>query len=391
MFLSNFKYSLKTLFKNKILLFWTFIFPIIMGSLFKMAFSNIESSETLNIIDIAIVDNELSSNKTFIDAIEELSKPGDNQLFNISYLSLEEAQKNLSSSDITGYIELNNGTTNITVKESGINETILKHVVDEINSNLEMVTSISSAKIAENLNSGHRDINYEQIINETKELVLSSTANIENISNANLSYTMIEYYTLIAMTCLYGGILSMFIINLRLPNMKSVGKRISIAPIKKGSMLFGSLLASFIAQLIGLLILFLFTIFVLKVDYGTHFYHVFILSLAGSLAGLSLGVCIGSTFKTNENAKIGILIAFTMLCSYFSGMMGITMKYIVDKNIPILNMINPANMITDGLYSLYYYDTFNRYYFNLASLLIFSGIMFLISLTSLRRQKYDSI
>lgn len=362
-----------------------------MGALFNMAFSNIESSEKLNIIDIAIVDNELSSNKTFIDAIEELAKPGDNQLFNISYLSLEEAQENLSSSEITGYIELTNGATNITVKESGINETILKHVVDEINSNLEMITNLSNAKIAENMQSGHRNINYEQIINETKELVLSSTANIENISNSNLSYTMIEYYTLIAMACLYGGILSMFIINLRLPNMKSVGKRISVAPIKKGSMLFGSLLASFIAQLIGLLILFLFTIFVLKVDYGTHFYHVFLLSLAGSLAGLSLGVCIGSILKTNENAKIGILIAFTMLCSYFSGMMGITMKYIVDKNVPILNMINPANMITDGLYSLYYYDTFNRYYFNLASLLIFSGIMFLISLTSLRRQKYDSI
>lgn len=67
------------------------------------------------------------------------------------------------------------------------------------------------------------------------------------------------------------------------------------------------------------------------------------------------------------------------------------MKYIVDKNIPIINKLNPASMITDGFYSLYYYDTLDRYFFNIASLLVFALIMITISYFSLRRQKYDSI
>ena len=67
------------------------------------------------------------------------------------------------------------------------------------------------------------------------------------------------------------------------------------------------------------------------------------------------------------------------------------MKYIVDKNFPAINQINPASMITDGFYSLYYYNTLDRYMFNIISLLIFSGIMILLSYISLRRQKYDSI
>lgn len=84
---------------------------------------------------------------------------------------------------------------------------------------------------------------------------------------------------------------------------------------------------------------------------------------------------------------------YLLQCSgcFLSGMMGITMKYIVDKNIPIVNKINPASMITDGFYSLYYYDTLDRYFFNIASLLIFALIMIAISYFSLRRQKYDSI
>lgn len=80
-----------------------------------------------------------------------------------------------------------------------------------------------------------------------------------------------------------------------------------------------------------------------------------------------------------------------MLGCFFSGMMGITMKYMIDKNIPIINKMNPASMITDGFYSLYYYDTLNRYWFNIYSLLIFSAIMLGLSILSLRRQKYDNI
>lgn len=103
------------------------------------------------------------------------------------------------------------------------------------------------------------------------------------------------------------------------------------------------------------------------------------------------GVAIATLIKVNENTKIGILIGVTMLGCFLSGMMGITMKYIIDKNLPVLNKINPASMITDGFYALYYYETPERFYFNIISLLIFSALMIFISLQGLRRQKYDSI
>jgi len=96
-------------------------------------------------------------------------------------------------------------------------------------------------------------------------------------------------------------------------------------------------------------------------------------------------------FKTNEDTKTGIIISITMLGCFFSGMMGITMKYVIDKNIPIINKLNPANMITDGFYALYYYDTLERYYFNLISLFIFAIMCLVLATLSLRRQKYDSI
>lgn len=144
-------------------------------------------------------------------------------------------------------------------------------------------------------------------------------------------------------------------------------------------------------QFVGLIILFLYTIFVLKINYDSNIWYIILLSIVGSVAGLSLGVFIASIFKVNENAKSGILIAITMFYSFLSGMMGITMKYVIDKNIPIINKINPAALITDGFYSLYYYDTLNRYFFNVISLILYSFILLSISSIVLRRQKYDSI
>ena len=104
-----------------------------------------------------------------------------------------------------------------------------------------------------------------------------------------------------------------------------------------------------------------------------------------------MGMAITTVIKSNENIKTGLIIGITMIGCFFSGMMGITMKYIIDKNVPIINIINPANMITDGFYALYYYNTFEKFNFDVISLAIFSIVMLGISVICLRKQKFDSI
>lgn len=393
MFIHNFKYSLRVLFRNKGLIFWTFIFPILLGSLFKLAFSNIENKESLSIIDIAIVENTHYKDYNIYKEIFDKLSDEDNKdrLFNTRYLTKKEAQEELDNNKITGYLTFDNDVVNVMVSNSGINETVLRYVTEEVISNKIMTENIVSMEISSFVKEGKTDIDYDKIYMNVNNLIKENNAKLNNISNSNLSYTMIEYYTLIAMTCLYAGMLSMNIINRLLPNISDEGKRIAISGISKFKLLVSSFLASYVVSLIGLLLLFIYTIFVMKVDYGNNLSKVILLSFVGSLSGLTLGMLIASVFKINENAKIGILIGISMTCSFFSGMMGITMKYIIDKNIPLLNIINPANMITDGLYSLYYYEGFSRYNFNLISLMVFSIVMIVISYFSLRRQKYDSI
>ena len=390
MFLHNFKYALKIIFRNKSLIFWTFAFPIILGTFFKLAFNNIEKGETLSTIDIAIIDNqEFNDNQFYKEAFNQLST-GENKMFNTKYTTLENAKKLLSDEEITGYLVLSNDVINITVNSNGINETIIKTVVDEINTNKNMYETLINKEIEDEFKSGNTNIDYKDIYNKVTDKIISDVK-LNDISNSNLSYTMIEYYTLIALTILYGGTISLYMVNKTLPNLSEVGKRVNTSSLKRSTILFSNLLASYVVQLIGLCILFVYCIFVIKADFGDNLPLIILLSLIGVFAGLSMGVFIGVNVKASEGAKSGILIGITMLFNTLAGMTGVTLKYVIDKNIPIINKINPANMITDGFYSLYYLNGMNRYFFNIMSLIIFSIVLLRFSLKKLRRQQYDSI
>ena len=282
MFIHNFKYAFKILFRNRMLIFWTFAFPIILGTLFNMAFSNIENSEKLNIIDIAIVDNsDFQKEEAFKESFKVLGdEKNEDRLFNIKYTDEEDAKRLLNDEEITGYLTFEEGKPRVTVITNGINETIFKYVTEEISQSIDITRNVLNSEIQKEIMQGNYNVDYEKIYRYVLDMTLNQEAGIKDISSNNLSYMMIEFYTLIAMTCLYGGILGMTAINQNLPNMSNNGKRVAVAPTSKGKVILSSLLASYIVQAIGVAILFVYTIFVLKVDYGSNL--PLIVLLAGS-------------------------------------------------------------------------------------------------------------
>ena len=393
MFSHNLKYTIKTLSKNKVLIFWTFAFPIILGILFNMSFSNIEKDEMLQIFDIAVVDNnEFKAQEIYRETLKELSSDdNENKLFNIKYVTEDEADLLLDNLDIKGYIVFKNDEPQVVIKENGTYQTLIKFVITEIGQNQTIIEDLSKKSIEEEISNGNYSVDTEKIINDILNKIKNEQINLKNISKSNLHYMQIEYYTLIAMACMYGGMLGLTAINNCLANMSNKGKRISVSPNRKSIIVLSSALGAYVVSLVGLALLIIFLKLGLKADFGNNITLVILLSAVGNLAGISLGVLIASIFKVSEGAKTGIVIAITMFLSVLSGMMGVTLKYVIDKNIPIINLVNPNNLITDGFYSLYYFDTLDRYFRDVRYLLIFIGICSVISFISLRREKYDSI
>ena len=163
MFFHNFKYTLKILFRNKLLIFWTYAFPLILGTFFYMAFSNIENSEKLNEINIAIIQNdEFDNNLMYKSTFEKLSEDNGDKIFNIKYVEEEKAKELLENKDIVGYMKLENNIPKITVLSSGINETVFKYVTEEVAQSLSIKENLYDEVVSvanfENSNEHSKDI-----------------------------------------------------------------------------------------------------------------------------------------------------------------------------------------------------------------------------------------
>ena len=113
-----------------------------------MAFSNIENSEKLDIINIAIINNDdFENNEAFKTSFEELSdENNEDRLFNTQYTTEEKAKELLDNGEIVGYMKLKEDKPILTFATSGINETIFKYVTEEIEQTSDIIKNLSETE-----------------------------------------------------------------------------------------------------------------------------------------------------------------------------------------------------------------------------------------------------
>ena len=375
------KNKLKVLVRSKSLIFWTLIFPIVMASFFKLALSNIATAEEFDPVKIAVIQNStLDNEKNLKSVIDQLSEKNENQVFETTYIEDEAKASNMLKDDeISGYIIMNDdGKVDVRVKENGIEQTIIKYVIDEYYQTASAVGQII-------------DFNPQVIYNGTLDILNASKEYVKDKSSKNMDYCVNYYYTAIAMACIYGGLFGIEAVKETEANLSKRAARVSVAPVHKLKMLIANVTAGFIIQYIEILVLLAFIVFVLKGDLTNNVGWILLLSLVGSLAGTTFGLFIGISNKKDENTKVGMLIAITMVCSFLAGMMGAPqLKYTMEKSAPIIKY-NPVSLITDGFHSLYSYATLDVYFEKIICIVIFSIIMIALSYIFIRRKKYDSI
>jgi len=371
---------IKCLLRDKQLVFWSLMFPIVLATLFKVAFSNIYASEAFKTIDIAVVSsNYYQENVGFKGAIDQVSKEGKDKLFNVNLTSEKNAEDLLKNSKIEGYIYLN-PDVNLVVKSEGLNQTVIKTFLDDYKESASTIATI----IATSPNANHADLIKDATTFKeyTKEISSSN-----GVPDTTLNY----FYTLIAMACLYGGFSGVKEITDIQGDLSKRAARINMAPVHKMKMFIYSLCAAFLIQYTEILIVLGYLHFALKIDFGNQLSYILLLCFVGCSTGISLGTMISALIKKSEGLKIGVLIGITMIGSFLSGMMYANIKYLVDKSMPLLSYINPAALITDGFYTLYYYNNHQRFFINISILTLLTIVFCLTTYFIIRRQKYASI
>lgn len=384
MFLHSYLYRLKCIIRDKQTMFWAFLFPVLLATLFNMAFSNLSNAESFSKIKIGIInDEEYKRNIAFIKAIEAVSssdKSGDkSNLFDVTYTNKEEADKLLEDNKIEGYIYIDKDIK-LVVKQSGLNETIIKSFLDDFKQTTSTVTTFISQ-------------NPEAVQKGLLNSISDRTEYIKEVSAGKSApdTTVNYFYSLIAMACLYGSFCGMKEVTNLQADLSAQGARINMAPTHKLKMSLASVFAAATVQLANIFLLLGYLSLILKVNFGSQFGYIALTCVVGTITGVTFGTCVTSITGKSEGIKVAILIGVSMIMSFLSGMMYDKMKYIVNEKAPILGYLNPANLITDSFYTLYYYDTHRRFFINIALLCVFSVVFSLITYLAVRRQKYASL
>lgn len=376
MFLHNLKYEFLQTLRQKEIIGWMMIFPIVLSTLFNLAFGNLyEKDIAFSEIPVAVV--EIQSDSTFKTVMDELSS-GDNALFDTQYTDEATAKKLLKNGDINSIIYVDSELS-MAVSANGLMPSITRSFLEQYET--------QKAVITETIKNNPEKL--QDVIN-----VLSAEINCVDtipLTNGNMNPYASYFQNLIAMVALFGTTSGLFAATSNQGNLSAIGARKCVSPAHKLKSTIASFLSAFFVQTFCTFLCITYIQFILNIDMGDKIAMLYISGAIGSFTGTSLGFLIGSIGKISEGAKVGICMSVTMGCCFLSGLMVGEMKAIIAEHCPIINKINPAALISDLFYCLTIYNDYSRYTQIIISLISMSFIFLAGGFLLTRRKKYASI
>ncbi len=363
--------------RSKTTLFWALAFPFIMSVLFNAAFGSFNKIRETEPSKVAIAEESLAENSEWRMFFSELDK---HESFEISFMSLDEAKQKLENDEVQSYIDFKDNKAQLFIKENNIAQTLIKNALDQY---AELNTT--AAAIAQT--------NPEYLMREDGFNKILTEDFVKDDNTEHIDMTVNYFFTLMAMSAFYASLIGIELTKNDEANLSAKGARLSVSPTNKTMVLGANLLAGSVICIIQQVILYVFIRNVLGVQLAAEPGWTLLISMVGAIAGISLGIFVGASNTKSEGFKTGVLIGATMLCSFFSGMMGDpSLRATFDNMMPVLSKINPINSISDGYYTLFAYNGDMKFYWEaFARIATFAAIMLVLSYILSRRKRYDSI
>lgn len=369
------KYRFISSMRDHASMFWALAFPIILGTLFFFAFSNM-GTDSMKDIPVAVV-TEGTENTSFTAFLKEMQE-ADTSMIRYREMSEDKAMKQLKERRISG-IYYAKETPTLTVGGSGIEESVLQSLLESYNHNADIIKDVIKNNPAGLEKAVASMTEYKNMVKEV------------SINGKEVNGTFQYFLALIAMACLYGAFMG-FTTTLELKaNLTPLAMRRSVTPTNRMKLIFVDLMVTFFIHFVNVMVLIVYLKHVLKIDFGDNTTGIILVCLVGCLIGVALGIFIGSLGRMKEGGKIGLILLVTMSCSFGAGLMMADIKNVIEQSVPIINRINPAALISDAMYCLSIYNNPDRYTRDLVTLSIMAVVLVIGAFLAVRRERYDSI
>lgn len=175
-------------------------------------------------------------------------------------------------------------------------------------------------------------------------------------------------------------------------NQSPLGLREQISPLERRKSFvlhFGSYLVIYIG--FTLVLYLLLRLLGVEVATKTNIWALLLLLFLGQCCGIVIGVVVAALLPEAKGVRQAIGILLPLFLGFLSGMMVSGVRTSVQAAAPLLDALNPVNMVNDGLYGLYTQGVGEIYHTAMAHLAITLVIFLGITIIALRRDRYESL
>ena len=384
---SSLRTCVVALVREKALLWWAFLFPIVMCLLFMGMFSNLDAGYADATTRLAVVeDANYQGAYGLPETIDAISSPdADPKVADVTIFDTEDAALAATNAgDDDAYL---------TVDGDGIPQL---HVAARMNGELQ------PAMLEAVLNSYLHTRNEIAALLERNPQALEDASTVaafrsDAVRTVRLQATKAApdgkvryYFALLGMVAGMGMMLSSQAMRRVLPRCTEVGARVAVAGMPRWRILVATILGSWLCEFAVMLAVVAFMRLVCGVDFGSNAPLVTLAVLMSTLTACALGSLIG-TFASLTGGGTSLVSAVSCALSFFTGLYGTASQQVSDSieaSMPLLVHTNPLWQMTHCFFSLLYYDTLAPFWQGCLVLALMTLTFFGLAALNMRRASH---
>lgn len=398
---TSFLVSVKSLVRTPSVIVWVLAFPLIMSAIFLFMFSGMRTDGVVDPVPVALVtpagEKDGAPAGSFEQVVDALAEPGEGQLLDLRRVeTAAEAADLLAAGEVDGYFELaDDGAPALTVGsaytlasadgQTAVNRTILETVASsyvQSRALLEEVAQRDSAALADPAAVAD---------------ALGTQVDVEQtqITHARPEEIVRYYYALLGMGALMASQAGMLAVAQAQPGVSALGARRAVSGTSRLRQLAGCVLGAWAVSTVALTLAFAFLRLVVGVDFGGREGLALVSVAVCALLATALGACVGALpLSAGISARSGILTALTCVLSLFAGLYGTAAMELADNlahTLPWTSWVNPAKLVCDTFYALYYYTSLAPFAARLAACVAGALALLAVAGAIFRRQSYEHL
>lgn len=397
------RFDLTQALRNRGIVIWVMVFPIVLASIFMVMFDGYESGEAATDIHVGLVIDGSAGTTRLADALKEATEgtsegaasagAADAAPLDITtYMDERDAAAAADAGEVCAYVLLREGERPRMVvparEAGGIEQAIVQLVLDRIEQVSETLAIVAEQDPAALARPGVARVLAASLAGD--DVISERIAVLRTQSSEFTRY----YYAMLGFSSLMGAQVALLLVVSKRADGSPAGMRRQVCATGPLAQLASGLIASWIVVFGCLVISLAFIRLVAKVSLGGREGLAVLACAACALVSCAIGTLVGAVPHVPTGAKDVALTVLTMGLSLPAGLFGTPAQHLGDwlsLHLPWVQLVNPAVQVGEAFYRLTFYDSLAPFAASLATLAAMSAVCFAVAALLMRRQRHASL